>query len=257
MLVFPRSPSSCRLSPLEPGRAATGMLETAPRHWTTAYPTQTRRRHGRPREPGVHHPGTRPEKDCASTAPDGRERPGTRTRGRRRTTPRRSRTASRSAGPSDVLRRALTGFFRAPMRTRLDGVDPDLALERALRLASAASAVVCPLRRVRSRGTRRTADEYDERTARRLERLRACPTARWCGPGTRTACSGWGAHWAWSYDAGQAAYDADLVNVRDCAWDANPRASTGRRQRSWRRTGGGGGTSSGSALSLGSRDQCR
>ena len=114
--------------------------------------------------------------------------------------------------------------FRAPLRSRLDSVDPRLASDRAFRLG------VCGLGgrlsvapRSREDALARTSDEYDERVARRLERFMAVPDGSvvWTREsdgmfraGTLTG--------PWRYDADPAAYEADLVNVRNCDWDAEP-----------------------------------
>lgn len=115
----------------------------------------------------------------------------------------------------------MTGqVHRAPMRSRIPEVDPDLAVERAL--ATGVCGVGGRLRstpRDAAEAVARTADEHDERTARRLERFQAVPVGSvvWTRDpsgfyvaGTLTG--------PWRYDADPAAYDADLVHVRDCAW---------------------------------------
>lgn len=115
--------------------------------------------------------------------------------------------------------------YRAPMRSRLPSVDASLAVDRALslglvgmggRLTSAPGTV--------AEAAQRTAEEYDERAARRLERFAAMPDGSevWTrdpdGPFHRGTVAG-----PWSYDASPAAYDADLVHVRPCRWDTEPR----------------------------------
>lgn len=112
------------------------------------------------------------------------------------------------------------------MRSRLPDVDADLAVERALRLA------VCGIGgRLRpapgslTEALASTAREYDERSARRLERFADVPDGSvvWTrdpdGLFRRGVLAG-----AWRYDASPEAYAADLVHVRDCGWDPDPRA---------------------------------
>ena len=114
--------------------------------------------------------------------------------------------------------------FRAPLRSRLDSVDPRLATERAFRLG------VCGLGGRLSVAPRsdddalaRTAEEYDERAARRLERFMVVPDGSvvWTrdedGMFREGMLTG-----PWRYDADPAAFAADLVNVRDCDWAVDP-----------------------------------
>ena len=111
------------------------------------------------------------------------------------------------------------------MRSRLPDVEADLAVERALSLA------ICGIggRLRRAPGSltealERTAHEYDERSARRLERFADVPDGSvvWTrdpdGLFRRGVLAG-----AWQYDPSPAAYAADLVHVRDCRWDPDPR----------------------------------
>ena len=107
------------------------------------------------------------------------------------------------------------------MRSRLDDVDPRLAVVRALELgvvgvggrlsappASAEEALV------------RTAEEHDEPAARRLERFQAVPagsTAWTREPSGFFVCGT--ITGPWRYDGSPAAREADLVHVRDCAWE--------------------------------------
>ena len=116
--------------------------------------------------------------------------------------------------------------YRAPMRSRLDTVDPTLAVERALdlgvvgvggRLATAprdAAAAVDQVARL-----------HGEPVARRLERFVAVPhgaevwTRDPAGLFHRGTVTG-----AWRHDAEPAAWDADLTHVRDCTWADEARA---------------------------------
>ena len=114
--------------------------------------------------------------------------------------------------------------FRAPLRSRLDSVDPGLALDRAFTLGlCGVGGRLAAAPRSREDGLARTADEYGEQVARRLERFMAVPDGSvvWTRDGhgmfRRGMLTG-----PWRYDADPAAYDADLVNVRDCAWDDDP-----------------------------------
>ena len=113
--------------------------------------------------------------------------------------------------------------YRVPMRSRLDSVDPSLAVERALarglvgiggRLESAP--------RDLEDAVQRTDQKYGERMARRLERFASLAEGSevWTRDGDgffhRGVVTG-----RWAYDADPAAYDADLVHVRPCGWDAD------------------------------------
>jgi len=113
--------------------------------------------------------------------------------------------------------------YRAPMRSRLPSVDPTLAVERALStglvgIGGRLSAVPTDA----AAAAARTADVYDERTARRLERFVAMPEGSevWTrdphGLFHRGTVTG-----GWSYDASAEAHAADLVHVRPCDWDAH------------------------------------
>lgn len=109
---------------------------------------------------------------------------------------------------------------RAPMRSRDDTVDAELALERAFalgvvgmggRLAGAPASLARALAEL---------SVVDARAARRLERFAALPDGDevW----TRDA-DGRYHHGVltgpWRYDADPAAVEADLVHVRPCTWD--------------------------------------
>lgn len=99
------------------------------------------------------------------------------------------------------------GTYRAPMHSRLDGVDRWLAVERALRLGLVGM------------GDR----SGDERTAARLARFKSVPDGAevWTrdehGLFHRGVVTG-----PWRYDERPEAYDADLRHVRPCDWDAEP-----------------------------------
>jgi hypothetical protein len=114
--------------------------------------------------------------------------------------------------------------YRAPMRSRRDDVDPGLAVERALTVSA------CGIGGRLSRRPSGLADalalterEYDERTARRVERFAAVPTGSFVW--TRDTDG----HYLlgrvtgeWWYDDRPAAVAADLVHVRACAWRRTP-----------------------------------
>lgn len=140
------------------------------------------------------------------------------------TLPPTDRSAAGSKGPGPRVKRVNDHVYRAPMRSRRDDVDPGLAAARAFsegvcgvggRLprapVSAADAVAL------------TAEVYDDRTARRLERFMAVPVGAevWTrhpdGMFHRGSLTG-----AWSWDGDAAAYEADLVHVRPCDWDTDP-----------------------------------
>lgn len=112
--------------------------------------------------------------------------------------------------------------YRAPMRSRLDEVDPALALERAL--AGGRCGVGGRLARAprdAAEAVAGTSVEYDDRTARRLERFIEVPDGAvvWTRDGDgmfhRGVLAG-----PWSYDPTPAAWAADLVHVRPCEWAA-------------------------------------
>ena len=114
--------------------------------------------------------------------------------------------------------------YRAPMRSRHDDVDPGLAVERALesgvcgvggRLSTPPSTLAEALGR--------TDDEYDERTARRLERFAAAPTGSFVWTRDTDGLYFLGRLTGeWRYDAAPDALAADLVHVRACDWLARP-----------------------------------
>lgn len=112
--------------------------------------------------------------------------------------------------------------YRAPMRSRLDDVDPALAVERAL---------ACGLCGVGGRLPRSPADladaldltaqAFDGRAAGRLRRFAEAPEGAFVWTRDRD-----GGHYVgrltggWRYDDTTAALAADLVHVRDCTWHA-------------------------------------
>lgn len=111
--------------------------------------------------------------------------------------------------------------YRAPLWSRRDDVDPELALDRALglglvgmggRLSRAPHDLADALALLSS--------EYDERMARRVERFAAVTAGAqvWTrdrdGRYRRGRLAG-----AWRYDPDPAALAADLVHVRDADWD--------------------------------------
>jgi hypothetical protein len=107
------------------------------------------------------------------------------------------------------------------MRSRLDDVDPSLAVERALDLGvvGVGGRLSSPPRGLAD-AVGRVADEHDERVARRLERFAAVPVGAevWtrdpAGLFHRGVVEG-----PWRYDADPAAYAADLTHVRACSWE--------------------------------------
>lgn len=115
-------------------------------------------------------------------------------------------------------------IFRAPMRSRDDGVPEGAGAERALR------AGVCGLGgrlavtpRTLEEAVAAAAEEHDERLARRVERFADAPDGAYVW--TRDAD---GAYWLgrlagpWRYDDSAEAIAADLVHVRDCRWRSAP-----------------------------------
>jgi hypothetical protein len=110
--------------------------------------------------------------------------------------------------------------YRAPMRSRLPAVDPALALDRALGLGlCGVGGRLSAAPRDATDALARTEEQYDARTARRLERFLAVPEGAtvWTRDedqmfrrGTLTG--------PWRYDESPEAHAADLVHVRPCDW---------------------------------------
>ena len=114
--------------------------------------------------------------------------------------------------------------YRAPMRSRLPSVDPAPAVERALALEVVGiGGRLSRTPQDLSAAVELTAQEHDERTARRLERFASVVEGAemWTrepgGPFRRGTVTG-----AWRYDASPEAHLADLVHVRPCPWDPEP-----------------------------------
>lgn len=110
--------------------------------------------------------------------------------------------------------------FRAPMRSRLDDVDPGLAVERALdvgvcgtggRLAPAPGSLEEALGLL--------SDAYDDRFARRVSRFADAPLGAFVWTRDADGLLHLGrVTGPWAYDAAPAAHDVDLVHVRPCRW---------------------------------------
>ncbi|MCW2842985.1 MAG: hypothetical protein JWN22_901 [Nocardioides sp.] len=106
------------------------------------------------------------------------------------------------------------------MRSRLADVDPALAMERALGLGlCGVGGRLAEAPRDATDALARTEEEYDARTARRLERFQAVPEGAtvWTrdedGMFRRGVLTG-----RWRYDDAPQARAADLVHVRPCEW---------------------------------------
>jgi hypothetical protein len=111
--------------------------------------------------------------------------------------------------------------YRAPMRSRLSSVVPVLAVERGLSLGLVGmGGRLRSVPRTIAEAAEMTADEYDDRAARRLERFAAVADGSevWTRDGDGLFHRG-DVTGPWTYDTSQAAYDADLVHVRPCSWD--------------------------------------
>ena len=110
--------------------------------------------------------------------------------------------------------------YRAPMRSRIDAVDAEDAVERALDLGvvGVGGRLVSPPVDLADALTR-VADEHDERTAARLERFTRVPDGAtvWTRhpDGRYLAGEVLG---PWRYDGTDAAWEVDLTHVRPCAW---------------------------------------
>lgn len=114
--------------------------------------------------------------------------------------------------------------YRAPLRSRHEDVDPELAQARAFTLGlvgiggrlDPTPGPDTELEDVRAR----TVLEHGERTARRVERFAAVVEGAvvWTRDADerfrRGVLTG-----PWRYDSTRQAYAADLVHVRPCAWD--------------------------------------
>lgn len=114
------------------------------------------------------------------------------------------------------------------MRSRLDDVDPALAVERALRSGWCGVGGRLPTPPAGlADAVRRVAETGGERVARRLERFAAVPVGAvvWTrdpdGGFHRGTLTG-----EWRYDGAAEAVAADLVHVRPCDWEpADPPAA--------------------------------
>ncbi len=114
--------------------------------------------------------------------------------------------------------------YRAPMRSRDDTIDPELAVQRALDLGVCGMGGVLPrVPRSLSEALELTDAAHGTRAAARLERFAAVEigslvwtrdtdglyfVGRISGP--------------WTYDAAPGAHEADLVHVRACEWRTSP-----------------------------------
>ena len=80
--------------------------------------------------------------------------------------------------------------FRAPLRSRLDSVDPGLALDRAFALGlCGVGGRLAETAHSREDALARTANEYGERVARRLERFMDVPDGSVVWTRDGTGCS--------------------------------------------------------------------
>ncbi|NMN99422.1 GAF domain-containing protein [Antrihabitans stalactiti] len=107
------------------------------------------------------------------------------------------------------------------MRSRRDDVDADETIERAMRLS------VCgfggrldPAPATLEEAISATSEQYDERTARRLERFAQVPDGSFVwskldGRYFLGRITG-----EWRYDDSSAAARVDLVHIRPCVWSA-------------------------------------
>jgi hypothetical protein len=132
---------------------------------------------------------------------------------------------------------APVGVYRAPMRSRRDDVDTGAAIERALahgvvgiggRLLDSAAGEAGRTAASSSRWSlahvlAETSAQYDERTARRLERFAAVPTGSlvWTRDGEGLLRLG-RITGDWDYDPSPEAASVDLVHVRGCRWAPDP-----------------------------------
>lgn len=111
--------------------------------------------------------------------------------------------------------------YRAPMRSRLDEVDPALAVGRALHLGLVGiGGRLDRAPRDVPEAVRLTHETWGERAARRLERFVAVTDGSqvWTRDTDGILYVGVVAG-TWSYDSSEKARQADLVHVRPCAWD--------------------------------------
>ena len=113
--------------------------------------------------------------------------------------------------------------YRAPMRSRLDDVDPALAVERALRLGlvGVGGRLARTPRSLRE-AVGLTDEAWGERAARRLERFVAVADGSQVWTRDPDGIYHVGVvEGAWFYDDSDEARQADLVHVRPCAWAAS------------------------------------
>lgn len=115
----------------------------------------------------------------------------------------------------------MTDSYRAPMRSRLDSVDADAAVERALDLGlvGVGGRLEAAPRDLRD-ALAQVSERHDERVAARLERFAAVADGAevWtrdpAGLLHRGRVAG-----PWRYDADPAAHEVDLTHVRACRWE--------------------------------------
>ncbi|GAA4691794.1 GAF domain-containing protein [Nocardioides nanhaiensis] len=109
---------------------------------------------------------------------------------------------------------------RAPMRSRDDAVDPELALERAFALGVVGMGGRLAVPPASLAEALAELSESDERAARRLERFAALPVGDqvWTRDADGRYRSGV-LTGEWRYDVDPRAHEADLVHVRATRWD--------------------------------------
>ncbi|MCU1625342.1 MAG: hypothetical protein JWP64_291 [Pseudonocardia sp.] len=116
------------------------------------------------------------------------------------------------------------GVFRAPMRSRLDGVPPGVTRGLAVGVCGVGGALT-PAPDDLDDAVARVSVGYDERTAARLRRFAEVPD----GAFVWTRSEGGVHHLGrltgpWRYDDSAAAAALDLVHVRPCVWTPVPHA---------------------------------
>ena len=114
--------------------------------------------------------------------------------------------------------------YRAPMRSRLDGIPVGAAVERALELGLCGMGGRLPDVPVSLVDALVRTQEHDGlRTARRLERFAAAFDGSFVWTRDVDGLLHLGRlHGPWVYDADPAAIEVDLVHVRACVWASDP-----------------------------------
>lgn len=125
------------------------------------------------------------------------------------------------AGSAEVV---TAGVYRAPMRSRRDDIDHNLAIARALAQQTCGfGGALSPPPQNLDDAMGLAGRQHDSRLTRRIARFADVPAGSFVW--TRDAD---GLFWLgqitgpWKYDASSAAADVDLVHIRPCRWSRSP-----------------------------------